>query len=324
MRFSWYLRCVWLLVFLLAMTLRAAFIFIVVSVAFTSSQEPAKLKEGARKTFVLLLGTGTPLSEPDRSGPAVAVVVDGTPYLVDAGPGIVRRIQAACVAGLPGGDVTQYKTVFFTHLHSDHTLGYPDLLLAPWVLGRARGLNVYGPRGIKAMTRNLLAAYSEDVHIRTTGLEHEDINALRPSVHEISPGLVYQDEKVKVFAFRVSHGAFKDAFGYRFEAADRVVVISGDTSPTDAIAANCHGCDVLVHEVYSSEGLATRGQEMQNYHSHYHTSSTELGLIATQAHPGLLVLYHELLWKIPEERLRSEMQAVYSGKFVVGHDLDVF
>jgi ribonuclease BN (tRNA processing enzyme) len=276
------------------------------------------------KTSVVLLGTGTPLSEPERSGPAAAVVVDGTPYLVDAGPGIVRRINAAARAGLPGGNVSNFKTVFFTHLHSDHTLGYPDLLLAPWVLGRRTGLEVYGPEGLGAMTKHLLKAYSEDIKIRTKGLEREDPNALRPTVHEIVPGLVYQDDKVKVFAFRVAHGEVKDAFGYRFETADRTVVISGDTSPTDAIAANCHACDVLVHEVYSTKGVSARPKEMQNYHAHYHTSTAELGAIANQTHPGLLVLYHELLWDTSEDQLRSEMQAAYSGKFAVGHDLDVF
>ena len=304
-----------------------AFFFLVIGLLHLSlSQEIAKpqIRDGCKRTCVILLGTGTPLSEPDRSGPAVAIVVDGTPYLVDAGPGVVRRIQAAGVAGLPGGDVTQYKTVFFTHLHSDHTLGYPDLLFTPWVLGRTNGLNVYGPRGLKAMTRNLLAAYSEDVHIRTAGLEHEDPQTLQPIVHEIVPGLVYQDEKVKVFAFRVTHGEFRHAFGYRIETADRTIVISGDTSPTPAMVDNCRGCDVLIHEVYSMDGFKTRSKEMQNYHSHYHTSSTELGAIATQAHPGLLILYHELLWNVPEERLRSEMQASYRGKFVLGHDLEVF
>jgi len=243
---------------------------------------------------------------------------------VDAGPGIVRRIQAAGLVGLPGGDVTRYKTVFFTHLHSDHTLGYPDLLLTPWVLGRTNGLEVYGPKGLKAMTRDLLAAYSEDIHIRTSGLEHEDLRRLQPRVHEIVPGLVYQDERVKVFAFHVIHGEIKHAFGYRFETTDRTIVISGDTSPTAAISENCHGCDLLLHEVYSTEGFRTRPTDTQNYHSHYHTSSAELGEIATKAHPGLLVLYHELLWNVPEEQLRSEIQKSYSGKFAIGHDLDVY
>src|SRR6266404_3435784 len=195
----------------------AIFLILIGLHSFPLSQEIARhqIQSGCKKTCVVLLGTGTPLSEPDRSGSGVAVVVDGTPYLVDAGPGIVRRIQAAGLVGLPGGDVTRYKTVFFTHLHSDHTLGYPDLLLTPWVLGRTNGLEVYGPKGLKAMTRDLLAAYSEDIHIRTSGLEHEDLRRLQPRVHEIVPGLVYQDERVKVFAFHVIHGEIKHAFGYR-------------------------------------------------------------------------------------------------------------
>src|SRR5256885_7487909 len=308
------------------MKLRIVLLCLLWITSLASPLRPAspQTKYCCNKTYVLLLGTGTPLSEPDRSGSAIAVVVDGTPYLVDAGPGVVRRIQAAEQAGLPGGNVSRFKTVFFTHLHSDHTLGYPDLLLSPWVLGRSSGLQVYGPKGIAAMTKNLLAAYTEDIQIRSSGLEHEDPIALTPRVHEIVPGMVYHDEKVKVYAFRVAHGEFQDAFGYRFETADRTIVISGDTAPTDTIVTNCHRCDVLVHEVYSTKGASSRPKQVQNYHSHYHTSSVELGEIAARAHPGLLVLYHELLWDNSQDQLKSEMEAAYTGKFAIGHDLEVY
>src|SRR6187431_2991239 len=115
------------------------------------------------KTRIVLLGTGTPSPDPERSGPATAIVVNGTPYLIDFGPGVVRRIAAASQKGVPGLSVLNIKHVFLTHLHSDHTAGYPDLILTPWVLDRTAPLQVFGPKGIKRMTEHILKAYGEDI-----------------------------------------------------------------------------------------------------------------------------------------------------------------
>ena len=107
---------------------------------------------------LVLLGTGTPNADPDRSGPAVAVIVNQTPYLIDFGPGVVRRAAAAYEQGVEGLEICRLNRAFVTHLHSDHTAGYPDLILTPWVLGRRRPLEVYGPAGLQAMTEHILRA----------------------------------------------------------------------------------------------------------------------------------------------------------------------
>src|SRR5512134_2890972 len=104
-------------------------------------------KPPAVNTQIVLLGTGTPSPDPDRSGPATAIVVNGTPYLIDFGPGVVRRIAAASQQGVPGLTVVNVRVVFVTHLHSDHTAGYADLILTPWSVGRSHALEVYGPKG---------------------------------------------------------------------------------------------------------------------------------------------------------------------------------
>src|SRR6185436_16349897 len=119
-------------------------------------------------TQVVLLGTGNPPADPDRSGPATAVVVNGTPYLVDFGAGVVRRAKSAAVdRGIAALEPVNLRVVFLTHLHSDHTVGYPDLILTPWVLGRRVPLEVNGPTGIKAMTEHVLEAYRADFDTRT-------------------------------------------------------------------------------------------------------------------------------------------------------------
>ena len=109
-------------------------------------------------TQVIVLGSGMPAADPDRFGPAVAIVSNGTAYLVDCGSGVVRRAAAAQRNGIPALEASKLNTAFITHLHSDHTIGYPDLILSPWVLGRDGPLNVYGPAGLKEMTDHILEA----------------------------------------------------------------------------------------------------------------------------------------------------------------------
>src|SRR2546423_13964228 len=152
---------------------------------------------------VVLLGTGNPSADPDRSGPSVAVIVKGTPYIVDCGPGVVRRASAAFRKGMTAFEFPKLKTAFITHLHSDHTLGYPDLIFTPWVMRRKDPLEVYGPAGLKAMTDHLLAAYKEDIDIRTNGLEQGNRTGYKVNAHEIKPGIVYKDQNVTVKAFLV-------------------------------------------------------------------------------------------------------------------------
>jgi ribonuclease BN (tRNA processing enzyme) len=277
-----------------------------------------------KKTQLVLLGTGTPNADPERSGPAVAVVVNDTPYLVDFGAGVVRRAAAAHQKGVKGLQVDKLKTAFVTHLHSDHTLGYADLIFTPWTLERREPLEVYGPKGLAAMTTHILQAYSEDLEIRLHGGEPSNQTGYKVLAHEIEPGVIYKDGNVTVKAFFVKHGLWPVAYGYRFETPDKVIVISGDCVPSESVIENCKGCDILVHEVYSTAGFAKREPAWQNYHSKYHTSSRQLAEIATRAKPKLLVLYHQLFWGTSEADLLKEVKQGYKGKVVSGRDLDIY
>jgi len=277
------------------------------------------------RTRVVMLGTGTPNADPDRYGPSVAIVVDDASYLVDFGVGVVRRAAAAERSGIKALAAENLTRAFATHLHSDHTLGLADLILTPWILERAMPLTLYGPRGLRGMTDHLIAAYTDDIRIRTRGGEPQHRHdPRRVIVHEIAPGVVYRDERVTVTAFAVAHGAWEQAFGYRFQTPDRVVVISGDTGPDSHIEDQCRRCDLLVHEVYSNAGFAKRPPEWQAYHARYHTSARQLGAIAARAQPGQLVLYHQLIWSSTEEELLNEVRSAYSGKVASAHDLDVY
>jgi ribonuclease BN (tRNA processing enzyme) len=276
------------------------------------------------RTQVVMLGVGNPNADPQRSGPAVAVVTNGVAYLVDCGPGVVRRAAAAEKNGIAALSVTELKTVFITHLHSDHTLGYPDLIFTPWVLGRSEPVNAYGPRGLRDMTRNIEKAWKKDIAVRTRGLEQANHTGYKVVVHEIAPGVVYRDANVTVTAFLVKHGIWDQAFGYRFDTKDRSVVISGDTRPVDSVVDACHGCDVLLHEVYNPRGEELKAEHWKEYFHEFHTSPEELGEIARRAHPKLLVLYHLSMEKLPEEDLVEQVRQAYAGKMAVAKDLDVF
>ncbi len=281
------------------------------------------------KTQIVMLGTGNPNPDPDHSGPATAIVVNGTAYLVDCGPGVVRRAAAAADKyKLDALKAQNLKIVFITHLHSDHTLGLPDLIFTGWTMDRTDPLKIYGPRGTKNMADHIEAAYAEDIRIRTTGGQPHNETGYKVDVHEIpsggDPHEIYKDANITVTPFAVKHGSWNTpgddrAFGYIFQTADRKIVLSGDTAPTDAIVKACNGCDVLIHEAYSQAGFDKRTPDWKAYHSRYHTSAPQLAKIASAAKPGLLILYHQM----PMGQV-IEIEKSYSGKVVTAHDLDIY
>jgi len=204
-------------------------------------------------SLTISVAAGTPNPDPNHSGCSVAIVVNDTPYIIDFGPGLIRK--AAALSPRYGGrirglEVKRIKRAFLTHLHSDHTTGYPDLILTPWVMGRDEPLEVYGPEGIVEMTANILEAYREDIRYRLYGLEPANDRGWRVNAHAIKEGVVYKDANVKAEAFPVRHGSWPNAFGFRFTTPDKVIVISGDTRPCDNIVKYGKGADILIHEVY--------------------------------------------------------------------------
>ena len=284
------------------------------------------------RTRIVMLGTGTPIPDPDRSGPAVAIIVDSVAYLFDAGAGVMRRAaaagrSAARAFGPPnamGQVAPQFDRLFLTHLHSDHTLGLADVIFTQWIQGRREPLDIYGPPGTKHLVAGILDANSEDIAERMAASLGPAPYAWKSVVHEIAEGIAFKDERITVRAFAVPHAGWKYAFGYRIETPDRTIVISGDTRANSTIAAQCRGCDVLIHEVYSDSGFTTIPAGRQVYHSKAHTSATQLGDIATRARPKLLILYHQLFFGSTEEKLLSEVRSRFSGRVVSAHDLEMY
>lgn len=307
-----------------AVPIRPFGLLVVVLILLTASLAAGQRQTAnVSQTRIVLLGTGTPGPDPERSGPATAIVVNDVAYLVDLGPGVVRRASAAFLdKGIKALEPTKLRVAFITHLHSDHTVGYPDLIFTPWTVGRRVPLEVYGPKGLKAMTEHLLEAYRVDIETRTNpdGNQRGFPEGHRVNAHEISAGVVYKDANVTVTAFATKHAM--ESYGYRFDTPDRSIVISGDTNPTQKTIDACRGCDVLIHEAHTPAWLATRPDTFQRFAAKYHSTTAQLSELAGQAKPRVLILYHYS--SLSTEELFDDMLSRYSGHFVIGRDLDIY
>ena len=199
-----------------------------------------------------LLGTASgPRAFVDKAGISTLVEAGGERLLFDAGRGSMQRLVQA---GFPMNAVTK---LFLTHLHSDHVIGVPDLMLSPWSAAPERKvpLEVWGPAGTRDMMHHLEQAFAFDIHMRRDVDESFSPEGIRMVAHDIRVGKVYENNGVTVTAFLVSHGLVKPSYGYRVDYAGRSVALSGDTSPNDNLVAACKGVDVLIHEAIDSDVL---------------------------------------------------------------------
>jgi ribonuclease BN (tRNA processing enzyme) len=278
---------------------------------------------------IVFLGTGSPIPLADRQGPSLAIVAGGKAYLVDAGSGVSRQANSAFQRGILALRPDQLDIAFLTHLHSDHTLGLPDLIFTPWIIGRTKPLRLYGPEGTKEMAAHILEAFKEDIQVRTTGLEDGNTTGYKVDAHDVQPGNIYQDGNVNVRAILVKHGSWKEALGYRFDAGGKSIVVSGDTAPAQSVVEACSGCDALIHEVYSGRAAnpqkpAMSLEQWMKYESEFHTSAPEVGDIAARAKAKMLILTHwGLLGNATEDDMVREIRQKYSGPIVIARDLDV-
>jgi ribonuclease BN (tRNA processing enzyme) len=298
----------------------AVLVVIVAAAVLAADQAGPRRSSGPE---LIMLGTGTPVPEASAWGPASAVVVAGRVFLVDAGAGVTRRLAAA---GFPR--IKDVAATFITHLHSDHTLGYPDLIFTTWIMGRQAPLAVYGPSGLRRLTDGILDAWRDDLDVRVKGLERETRAWLGVDVSEVYEGIVYDQGGVKVTAIPVVHGDWS-ALAYRFDVEGRSITFSGDTAPSSALAKAARGTDILVHEVYNGKRVQPEsrpgGEFWPEYLRAYHTSDAELARIASDVKPGLLVLTHVLrLGGTDAEILQHIREGGYKGRIVIAKDLDRF
>ena len=294
--------------------------FIIVSVIFFASFVSSETK-------LIILGSGTPNPDPERYGSGYAVVVNDDAYIVDFGPGIVRRISAMSPTWggeFPSMELENINIAFLTHIHSDHSGALADLILTPWIMGRDEPLNLYGPEGLKAMSENITEAYIDDINYRLYGSQPANKLGFTTNVTEISDdGTIFKDKNIEVIAFKNAHGDFKNSFGFLFITDDKRILFSGDTAVSNNLMKYGKNLDILVHEVFSSETFVNKTKDWQIYHQAHHTSSLDLGIIADELQPKKLVLSHILFWGASEESLLKDVRKNFNGETIIAADLMV-
>jgi ribonuclease Z len=229
-------------------------------------------------------------------------------------------MQRLVQAGLPMNAVTK---LFLTHLHSDHIVDVPDLMLTPWSAAPERKLplEVWGPDGTRDMMRHLEQAFAFDIHVRRDVDESFSPDGIRVVANEIREGKVYERNGVTVTAFLVTHGLVKPSYGYRVDYAGRSVAISGDTSPSDNLVAFCKGVDVLIHEAIDLDVLRRLVPDQQRVEAIVarHTTPEQAAVVFGRVSPRLAVFSHSPgTAAIVEQTKRS-----YSGRVEMGTDLMV-
>jgi ribonuclease Z len=293
--------------------------------AVIETREGPSATELAEATKIVMLGTGTPIPDANRAGTSVAVIHKGQAYLFDIGAGAVHNAtRARYNHEIPSLYPSQVCRLFVTHMHSDHTLDYAELVYTLWWRRPGR-LQAFGPPGMLEMTDGMHAMMAPDLRTRIASSQPvANPDGYKVDVSEIADGFVFEQDGVRIEAFEVDHGDIKPAFGYRIDTSDRSIVISGDTAISERLLEMSRGVDVLIHEVISDSGLSKNSEGFQAYHRQSHTPASDLGRLASEARPGLLVLYHGLYYGVPEALILEEVKATYDGPVVLANDLDLF
>ena len=266
---------------------------------------------------VVLLGTGVgPPVNLQQYGASTLVEAGGERFLFDCGRGAMIRLAQAKI---PLGSVTR---VFLTHLHSDHILALPDLMLTGWAVGRrAVPLQVWGPAGTRAMMDHLQQAFAFDIHMRRDVDEHFPAAGIMVVSHEVHEGVVFDENGVKVTAFLVDHGLVRPAFGYRVDYRGRSVVLSGDTRVSENLIRHAQGADVLIHEVIDPDALRARpdhpNAKVVAAIIAHHTTPEQAGEVFARVHPRLAVYSHAP----NSERVLAQTRKTYAGPLQGPEDL---
>ncbi len=293
-------------------------------VVFTFTAQAARAE--AKLFRVTLLGTGVPDPDPNRFSASTLIEAGDQKLLIDAGRGVTIRLWQLHVP------LSRVDVLFFTHYHSDHTVGLPDLLLTGWLppaFGhRTTPLHVVGPVGAKNLLSNLAAAYAADIKGREED-QHLPPEGVAANVDEFTTsGVVYEKDGVKVTAFEVDHG-IKPAYGYRIDYDGKSVLLSGDTRLNDNVVKFGDGVDLLIHEVFVASAEVLKNPAIAHILS-IHTTPSQAGTVFARTHPKLAVYTHIAALGSPTApppsiaEIVAETRQTYQGPLAVGEDLMSF
>ena len=303
---------------------RRAFIAGAFGICASALAVPSLLAQSTRTRLILLGTGGGPRPKKNASSTAQVIVVNGVAYVVDCGDGVARQLV---LAGVP---LPSLRHIFLTHHHSDHNADYGNLLLLSWAAGLKSRVDTWGPPPIAQMTKLFLEMNAFDINLRIADEGRVPLAPLIQS-HEITGGgIVMQDDQVKVTAALVDHPPIEQAFAYRFDTADRSIVISGDTAMSKNLIALARGADVLVHEVLWLPGvdrLVAKVPNASTLKAHIiasHTSAEDCGRVAAMAGVKTLVLSHLVPPDDPaitDQMWIAAAKKHFRGTVILGKDL---
>lgn len=268
---------------------------------------------------VTLLGTGCPIADEDRFGPAALVTARRSDVLVDCGSGVTQRLLSA---GCPGRDI---DALLLTHLHSDHLVDLYQLIISSWHQGRPRPWRVYGPPGTKDYVDGLMALWRKEREGRIAHEQRPDTVGLEVEVEEIADGDTLEIGDLSVTVVEVNHKPVPVAFGFVFHHEGLKAVISGDTTYCPELIEAARHADLLVHEVFLHRDLpeipGVRTREGTSNVASYHTLSGVVGKVATESNARCLMLTHFVPTRFDRESLLEEVRESYDGPLIIGEDL---
>jgi ribonuclease Z len=268
---------------------------------------------------VTLLGTGCPIVDPDRFGPATLVRTARADILVDCGSGVTQRLLAA------GSSGRHIDALLLTHLHSDHLVDLYQLIISSWHQGRDRPQRICGPPGTRTYVDGLMALWRTEREGRIAHELRSDISAFEIQVEEIADGQVLEIGDVVVRAVEVNHKPVPRAFGFVFESDAAKVAVSGDTTYCPELIAAARNADILVHEVLIHRGFrdvtGLRTREGMDNVASYHTLSADVGRVASESGAACLMLTHFVPTRFDPGDLLAEVRESYTGPLIIGEDL---
>ena len=284
-------------------------------------------QQDARRTRLVLLGTkGGPRVSPAQlpKNPSTLILVNAVPYVVDCGYGTSGQLVTF---GVP---LNRLRRLFITHHHSDHNLELGPLVYNGWATGLRERVDLYGPPGTARMRDAFFEYMKFDIETRMADEGRPDLRKLVIAHDFDKPGVVLQNDEVRITSTLVRHPPIAQAYAYRFDAKDRSIVISGDTAYAPELAEFAKGADVLVHEVMHLGGLEALLKRVPNaatLREHLlasHTLPEEVGRVAAAAGVKTLVLSHFVPGDDPaitDEMWSEGVRKHYAGRIVVGKDL---
>lgn len=276
---------------------------------------------GQNPLEITLLGTGNPRPSMERFGPSILVEAGETDILIDVGRGAIQRLFQIGAAQ----QIRDVDLVLFTHLHSDHVVGFPDFWLSGWVFGRDRPLPVMGPPGTESMCEHLDRAFAFDQKVRSID-DRFAAAGIELETSDVEPSVIYEQDGVRITVFDVDHGnGIVPAYGYRVDYGPYAAAFSGDMKYDERIVEHAKGVDVLVMEVISAEvemrRAQVRGQAAVERVLLQHIGEEQAGTIFARVKPRLAVYSHIVPSPATAEDLVPPTRRTYDGPLVVGYDL---